>query len=150
MVLVNGFVAFDAYKVFGSGEMAVELRGGHYDLLIFGEAFGRLFYDGEGNGQNLVQCLFVSIQNLFFYFVYLSKEFLTFFQLCVFNACFQLFHFGALFCCRVADVCLQFFGFSAQGVIVQCGYFRIGGFYFVYPWLYFLHVASSLISENRA
>ena len=150
VVLVDGLIAFNTYEIFGSSQMAVELRSGYRDFFIFGKTLGGFLYDGKSSGQHLVQCFFVNIQYLFFQFVYLSKEFFAFFQFRVFNACFQFFHFGALFRCRVTDVCLQFFGFGTQGIIVQCGYFRISGFYFVYPRLYFLHVTGSLISENRA
>ena len=150
MVLINGLIAFDAYKIFGSGQMAVEFRSGYYDFFVFGEALGGFLYDGESDGQYLVQCFFVDIQYFFFYLVYLSEDFFAFFQFDALNACFQFFHFGALFCCRVADVCLQFFGFGAQGIVVQCGYFRICGFYLVYPRLYLFHVAGGFVAENRA
>ena len=39
VILINGLIALDAYKVFCSSQLAVEISGGNYDFFIFRETF---------------------------------------------------------------------------------------------------------------
>ena len=39
VILINGLITLDAYKVFCSSQLAVEISGGNYDFFIFRETF---------------------------------------------------------------------------------------------------------------
>ena len=93
VILINGFVSLDAYKILCCSELAVEFRGSHYNFFIFGKTFGSCLNDGESNGQYFVQCFFIFLQNFFFYLVYLRKYFFAVFQFKAFDTRFQFFHF---------------------------------------------------------
>ena len=150
MVLVDGFVTFNAYEIFGCGKMAVKFGSCNHHFLIFGKTFGGFLHNGESDGQHFIKGLFINLQYFFFDLVNLVEELFTLFQLCIFNAGFQFFHFGALFVGRVMDISFQFFSLGAQGVIVEFGNFGVSSFDFLHPRLYFFHVACGFVAENRA
>ncbi|CDB09545.1 unknown [Bacteroides sp. CAG:633] len=150
VVLVNGFVSFDAYEIFGSSQMTVEISSSNHNFFVFGKSSGSIFHDGKSYRQYIIEGFFVDIQYLFLDFVNLCKECFAVLQFSRLNTGFQFIYFGPLLGCRIADVGLQFFCFGAQAIIVELGYFRIGSFDFVHPRLYFFHVACGLIAKDRA
>ncbi len=50
VVLVDGLIAFNAYEIFGSGQMAVELRSGYRDFFIFGKRLAVSFTMEKATG----------------------------------------------------------------------------------------------------
>ena len=150
VVLVDGLVAFNAYKVFGSSQMAVEFSRGYYDFFVFRKSFGSCFDDRESYGQYIFQCFLVFFENFFLYLIYLCKDFFAVFQFGAFDARFEFFHFSAFVSSRFADVFFEFFRFGTEGVVVQCFNLRVGSFDLFYPGFDFFHVSCGFVSENRA
>ncbi len=54
---VDGLVALDAHEILRRGQVAVEVVGRDHHLVALGEAARRVFHDGEGLGQDLVELL---------------------------------------------------------------------------------------------
>ena len=50
MVLVDGFIAFDAYKVFSGSQLAVKIGSCNHYFFIFRESFGCFLYNRESGG----------------------------------------------------------------------------------------------------
>ena len=150
VILVDGFIAFDTYKIFCSSQMAVEFSRSYYDFFVFCKSFGSCLDDRESYGQHFVQCFLVFFENFFLYLIYLCKDVFAVFQFCVFNARFEFFHFCAFVSRRLIDIFFEFFRFGTEGVVVQCFNLRIGSFDLFYPGLDFFHVSRGFVSENRA
>ena len=150
VVLVDGLVAFNAYKVFGGSQMAVEFSRGYYDFFVFRKSFGSCFDDRESYGQYFFQCFLVFFENFFLYLIYLCKDFFAVFQFGAFDARFKFFHFSAFVSSRFADVFFEFFRFGTEGIVVQCFNLRVGSFDLFYPGFDFFHVSCGFVSENRA
>ena len=150
VILINGLIALDAYKVFCSSQLAVEISGGNYDFFIFRETFCGSLDDWESNGQYFVQCFFVFIQNFFFYLVDLCKDFFAVFQFQAFDTRFQFFHFRTFGGSRLMDIFFEFFRFGTECVVVQFLNLRVSSFDFLHPGLDFFHVSRGFVSENRA
>ena len=149
VVLVDGLVAFNAYKVFGGSQMAVEFSRGYYDFFVFRKSFGSCFDDRESYGQYFFQCFLVFFENFFLYLIYLCKDFFAVFQFGAFDARFKFFHFSAFVSSRFADVFFEFFRFGTEGIVVQCFNLRVGSFDLFYPGFDFFHVSCGFVSENR-
>ena len=150
VILIDGLVAFDAYKIFRCSQLAVKIRSGNNDFFIFCESFGSSFHDRESNGQYFVQCFFIFLQNFFFCLIDLCEDFFAVFQFQCLDACLQLFHFRTFGGSRFMDIFFEFFRFGTEGVVVQFLNLRVGSFDLFHPGLDFFHVSCGFVSENRA
>ena len=148
MVLIDGLVAFNADKIFGGGQFAVKICSRYHDFLIFRKTSCRIFHNGKGGRQHLVQSFFVDVQYFFFNFVYLVEEVFAFFQFRTFYFSFQFVYFGTLLGSRITDVCFQLCRFGAKRIIVQFGNFRVYSFDFINPGLYLFHVPGGFVPKN--
>ena len=118
VILIDGLVAFDAYEIFCSSQLTVEVGSSYNDFFIFCKTFGSSLYDRKSNRQYFVQCFFIFFQNFFFCLIDLYEDFFAVFQFESFNACLQLFHFRTFSSSRFMDIFFEFFRFGTEGVVV--------------------------------
>ena len=140
VVAVDGFVALNAHKVLGDGQVAVKVCSRHDNLLVFCKTTGSILDNVECHGHHLIKCLLIDVENFFFEFVNLVEYAFTFVNGRVFNLGFQSFNLLFLLSRRLLHILLNFFGSSTQCVIVECLYFWISSLDFIYNRLNQLHV----------
>ena len=151
VILPDRLVAFNAYEVASlRSQFTVEFGSCHFDFFIFRESAGRIFHDGKSLGKDFVEHNLILVKHFLFQFIDLCKDGFTLFQFGRLDGSFQLFDFLVLFNGRVLDTLFQLFRLGTKFIVAQFSYFRINCFHFVHPRLNFLHVTSSLVSEQLA
>ena len=150
VVEIDGFVAFDADEVVGSGEFAVEVVGGDFDGFVLGEAGCGFSDDGIDLGEHLGEGVLHAVEHLRFEFVDLVEDDFAVFNGCLFNLRFESFDFLFQVVCRGLHFCSEFLSFGTQGVVVQ----RFDGgrrrLDFFDPRLNEFHVARGFVAEKFA
>ena len=149
VVRIYGIVAFDAYEVFGSGQIAVEVGSRNHNFFVLGETSGSVVHNAERHGHHLVESHFVHFEGLFLQLVNLIEQRFALVDGRFFYLCFQFGNFFLLFFCRVLHIRLYLFGLGAQLVVAKGLYFVVRGLNFFNKWLDKFHVARRLIAEER-
>ena len=147
MVLVNGLVALNGYKVVTCGKFAVKVIGCHLDGLVFSKAACGILYNGKHFGQRVVEGNLHAVEHLGFELVNLAENYFAVFNWSFLHFAFQLFNLLLDVIGRVLNSVLQFFGFGTQRVIVESLNSGIGRFDFLHPRLNEFHVACRLVTE---
>ena len=148
VVLVDGFIAFDADKILGGSQQAVKVGCRDGNLFILREAAGCLLHNSKGCREYLVERFLVDFQYLFLNLINLVEERFTLFQFGSLHLGTQLFHLLPLVCGRLADVSFQLVGLGAEGVVVELLDFRISGFHLLNPRLNLFHVAGRFVAKK--
>ncbi len=66
VILIDGFVAFDGYKVFSlGGEVSVHLRCGHFHCLIGSETRCGFSHRRKYSGKHLVKLILIDFKDVF-------------------------------------------------------------------------------------
>ena len=96
VVVVDCLIALNGEEIVSvGGELSVEIGGSHLNGFILSESARRIFHDSEHFGKCVIEFVFDAFEHLFFEFVDLRPERLTFFKIEELNLHFNFCNFVA-------------------------------------------------------
>ena len=121
MIFPDGGVAFQNYKVFGCGQLAVSVCCCYTDFSVLSQAARSFLYQSKCLRKDLIKNFFLHLIRIFFQrFYFAKKSFFFIYVGGVFNLLFYFVNLGSEFSSGRFDFFFEFCCFFSQSIICQC------------------------------
>ena len=150
VVVIDSLVAIDFHEVLsGSGKVAVELCGSHFDALILRKAAGGVLHHGKHLGEHLVELILKHVEHFLLEFVDFFPHRFALLIFEGFHVLFQLGDFLALRSHALLEGVAHSIDACTQLIVGQLLDFGVDGLDFVHDGHNLLEVASRLVAKQR-